>query len=454
MVKSIYCLIKKKYVGANARSARAAKNVTISFFSRVVSLIITFVVVPITISYIGKVEYGIWITISSIITWFSYFDIGLGNGLRNKLAETIAKNDINTARIYISSSYVLISIISIIMFGSFIIGAYFVPWNRVLNTELISNIELYKVVVTVFFFFCISFSLKTLSSILQAMQLYAINDIIGIASQLIGLAAILVLVNTTDGSLFYLSLVLGSQAAFGLIIGSIVLFSTKLKDFKPRFKYINIKQSIPLLNIGAWFFLNQLLYLITTQISIFIVAQLYGPGDVTLFNLAKNYMSITSMLYIMVLTPFLSAFTEAYTKNDYSWIKRTIKTINLVWILACFAAITLALGYRLFFNLWVGSAIMPPLNLIIVLGLLSIFETYTSTYTLFLNGIGKIRLQFFTLLGSALLFIPMVLIFYHYKFGLVSLVIPGIFFAIVNSVIYKVQYNKIITRNASGIWYK
>lgn len=450
----MFFALKSRYQSANERTVRAAKNVTFSFFSRVVSLIITFLVVPLSLSYVGKTEYGIWITISSIITWFSYFDIGLGNGLRNKLAETLAKNDITTAKMYISSSYAVITIISMAMFVCFTIAAYFMPWNRVLNTDVIPNTGLLKVVVTVFFFFCISFSMKTLSSILQAMQLYAINDLIGVASQLIGLCVILVLVNTSSGSLFYLSLVLGSQAALGLIIGSIVLFSTKLKNFKPELSNVNFKQSLPLLNIGAWFFLNQILYLITTQASIFIVAQLYGPGDVTLFNLAKNYMSITSMLYIMVLTPFLSAFTEAYTKKDYSWIRRTIKTINIVWILTSLAVIILIFGYRLFFNLWVGGEVMPPLILIVFLGILSIFETYTSTYSLFLNGIGKIRLQFFTLLASAIVFVPMVLIFHHYKFGLVSLVLPGILFAIVNSIIYKIQYNKIITKSASGIWFR
>ena len=35
--------------------------------------------------------YGL--TLSSIIGWFAFFDIGFGNGLRNKFAEAIAKGD-------------------------------------------------------------------------------------------------------------------------------------------------------------------------------------------------------------------------------------------------------------------------------------------------------------------------------------------------------------------------
>ena len=54
--------------------------------------------VPLTINYINPLQYGIWITISSIITWMSFFDIGLGNGLRNKLAQCLAINDFETSK--------------------------------------------------------------------------------------------------------------------------------------------------------------------------------------------------------------------------------------------------------------------------------------------------------------------------------------------------------------------
>jgi len=61
------------------RTIRAKKNIGISFISKAVSILISFLIVPLTLSYVGKVEYGIWMTLSSIIHWFTFFDIGLGN---------------------------------------------------------------------------------------------------------------------------------------------------------------------------------------------------------------------------------------------------------------------------------------------------------------------------------------------------------------------------------------
>lgn len=440
------------FITGDQRTLRAKKNIVVSFFSKGISILISFLIVPLTLGYVGRVEYGIWMTISSIISWFSFFDIGLGNGLRNKLAEALAKGDKETANIYISSTFALIVLIATFMFIGFLIAANYISWNSALNTNVVSNNELFNIVVAVFFFFCIGFIMKVLSSILQALQKYAINDILGVIAQLLGLIAIFVLVKTTDGSLFKLCLVYGSKTAIVLFIASFFLFSRTLKEFRPKIQNINIKRAIPLMNLGVWFFINQILYLIVTQSSVIIVVQLFGPEDVTIYNLAKRYMTLISLVYIMILTPFLSAFTEAYTKNEFQWIKRIIKKINLIWVVSIFGTTTLIFGYRLFFNLWVGDEISIPFPLIITLGILSICETRSATYTLFLNGIGKIRLQFYSGIISALSFIPLVYLFYIFNFRLTSLVIPGIIFSVVNVTIFTIQYRKIINQKAYGVW--
>lgn len=449
-----YNYLKLFFTNGNQRTLRAKKNITVSFVSKGISLIISFLIVPLTLSYIGKVEYGIWMTISSIISWFAFFDIGLGNGLRNKLAESLAKEDKGTAVIYISSTFALITVIAAIMFLTFTIAGFFISWNTVLNTDLIDNAELFKIVVVVFFFFCLGFIFNILSSILQAMQLYAINDILGVIAQLLGLVAIFVLVNTTDGSLFYLCLVYGSKTSIIMLLASILLFTGKLKDLRPQFSQIKLKKAMPLINLGVWFFVNQILYLISTQSSIILVVQFFGPEDVTVYNLAHRYMTLISMLYLMVLTPFLSAFTEAFTKNDFNWIKKTIFQINKIWGVALLGTILLTFGYKIFFRIWVGDQIIIPNNLILSLGLLSVINTLSSTYTLFLNGIGKIRLQFYAGLIAAILFIPLSYTLYVLDFGLVSLVIPQIIFALFSSVVFISQYKRLVNQRANGIWIK
>ena len=98
------------------RSVKAKKNIIASFFIRGISIAISLIVVPLTLNYINPSRYGIWLTLSSIVSWFSFFDIGFGNGLRNKFAEAIAKGNTELAKIYISTTYaILILVISCIL---------------------------------------------------------------------------------------------------------------------------------------------------------------------------------------------------------------------------------------------------------------------------------------------------------------------------------------------------
>ena len=47
----------------------------------------------ITIDYLGKNLYGVWVTVASIISWMGMGDLGVGNGLRNEVAKCIATDN-------------------------------------------------------------------------------------------------------------------------------------------------------------------------------------------------------------------------------------------------------------------------------------------------------------------------------------------------------------------------
>ena len=79
--------------------------------------------------------YGVWLTILSILNWAVNFDLGIGNGLRNRLAEAIASKNEGKVRTLISSAYILLSIVSIIVFLLISIISCFLNWNKILNVN-------------------------------------------------------------------------------------------------------------------------------------------------------------------------------------------------------------------------------------------------------------------------------------------------------------------------------
>ena len=90
---------------ANNRSQLLKKNILFSFVIKGWAGIVQILLVPITIHCLGNYINGIWMVISSVLIWIDSLDIGLGNGLRNKLSERIALRDSRGAKEYVSTTF-------------------------------------------------------------------------------------------------------------------------------------------------------------------------------------------------------------------------------------------------------------------------------------------------------------------------------------------------------------
>lgn len=70
----------------NARSKKVIQNILASFFIKGWSGVMQLLLVPLTLACLSNYEYGVWMTISTMLVWIESMDIGLGNGMRNMLA--------------------------------------------------------------------------------------------------------------------------------------------------------------------------------------------------------------------------------------------------------------------------------------------------------------------------------------------------------------------------------
>ena len=88
------------FTKGDIRTLRAKKNILALIVIKGINILTGFLVVPLTIHYVSASTYGIWLAISSIVIWISYFDLGLPNGFRNKFAESVAQGDYLLANTY------------------------------------------------------------------------------------------------------------------------------------------------------------------------------------------------------------------------------------------------------------------------------------------------------------------------------------------------------------------
>jgi O-antigen/teichoic acid export membrane protein len=199
-------LLNEFLAKGHERSVRAKKNIISSLFIKGFSIAISLVFLPITLNYVDSSVYGVWLTLSSIVGWFVFFDIGLTQGLRNKFAEAVARGDSELAQIYVSTTYAILAIIFLFLWVVFIITNSYLNWSSILNVDEGMRPEVTRLAIIVFTYFCLSFVLRIITTILIADQQPAKSSFIDLAGQALSLLFIIILVKTTEGSLIRLGL--------------------------------------------------------------------------------------------------------------------------------------------------------------------------------------------------------------------------------------------------------
>lgn len=453
MLKKIKLKFNSFFSEGHSRTLLAKKNVAISFLIKGGSIFIGLIVVPLTINYISPTQYGIWLTLSSIISWFSFFDIGLGNGLKNKLSETNALGQNEKGQVYVSTTYAILILISFFVFLLFLCINPFLNWKDILNTSNYEGESLNLVALTIVSFFCISFVIQLINTILAANHKPAKSSLISLIGSLFSLILIFILTKYTDPSLIKLVLVLAGVPLIVQVISSVWLFRTSLISIAPKFKLIDFKYAKELLSVGSVFFIIQIGALVLFQTDNIVITQLFGPKEVTIFNIAYKLFSVIIMVFTIIITPFWSAFSDAYTKKDMDWIKGVITKMQKYWLLLIVLTICLLLISPFVFQLWLGDSVKIPFTLSVAMTIYVIAYTWQTIHVFLLNGIGKVRLQLYLVVISAVVNIPLA-IFLGKKIGLAGITFSNAILFIIMGIIFSIQCKKILNNSASGIWLK
>ncbi|MDP4115573.1 MAG: oligosaccharide flippase family protein [Bacteroidota bacterium] len=439
----------------NSRSSKALKNIIVLFFFQGFNFVFNLAIVPLTLGYLGKTEYGIWLTLSSIIGWLSFLDLGIGNGLRNKLAEALAKDDYSKARIFVSTAYAIFTIAAVALWIIFAAIYRFIKWEMILQSPVSLNEQIYFLVLFVFIFFSIQIVLKLIYSITAADQKPGINGVLTFFANLLTLGYIFILKYSTKGSLFLLGTGSGLIPALVYLLGSIFLFNRSFKNFAPGFKFIQFKYAKELFSLGIQFFVIQVTGLIVFATNNLIITQLYGPNEVTTYNIAYKLFFLVTMVFSIILNPFWTAYTEAYVKSDFAWIRKTTRYLFYLWIGFTFITGLLLVFSNYIYRIWVGGSIQIPFALSLIMGVFITISNWNNIFVYFINGTGKIKIQFYYAIVQGIINIPLSITMGKIlNIGPAGVMVGTCITMLIGSLFNPIQYFKIISKTDNGIWGK
>lgn len=441
------------YVSGNARTQIVKRNVLFSAGLRGISIIVSLLLVPMTINFVSSELYGIWLTLSSVISWLSFFDVGFGLGLRNRLTTAIAHGDYEKGKIYVSTTYCILFVIFSIVGVIGYFGAELVDWCALLNI----SIGFKNVLVTssriIIITFCATIILKLIQNVFQAYQMTAAAASIDTVSQILSLASIYILTKTSFPNLNNLALVFCCTPLIVYVCFSLIMYPTRFKQVAPSISYVDFGYAKDLFTLGGQFFLIQIICIILYQSVNFVISHYCGPEQVTTYNVAYKYLNCSLMVFNIIMAPVWSAYNDAIAKNDYDWMRSVYKRLTKLNLLIIMGIIGMILVSPIVYNLWIGDSVSVPFIVSVFIGLYMICQTVSTMHASILNGMSIIKVQVIQAILQGFIFVGSIVIIGH-RLNLTGILTIMLITAVIPAIILPVQVNMLLENKAKGIWKK
>lgn len=333
-------LIYKKIQGICTENRELIIGIVNSLFVKIGSLLVVFFTTPVYMRYFrNQAVLGIWFTLVSAFNMFLQFDLGIGNGLRNRLTETLAEDNIEKTKEYITSAYVFISIFILCVGSAFLIAIYFLPINIILNVSemAISSDALKHGISICVIGLCGQCVFRLITSMYYALQKAAIPSFLLFLSNLFLLLVVLFAPKTgsIENHFIFLSVAHAVVTNIPPIVATVWAFRHELSKFIPSLKYFDLDVGKDLLKLGLTFFLLQAAGLLITNCLELLITTFVSPEKTVDYQVYYKIFSLPSTLFFLVLTPFWSAITKARAEKRYIWLRNVHKlVVGMIFLVA------------------------------------------------------------------------------------------------------------------------
>ncbi len=411
----------------HARSINLIQQLKRSFFFKIFSVVLSFLLVRFLLKYLEIEDYGLWAVVLSFLHWVIFFDLGIANGVKNKLAEALSNNKVEEAKKYLTTGYLaLLAFASVIYLIVFALSD-FINWKVLLNSSKYDNEYLGDLVLIVLFFTLANFVLSLINAVFNAIQKASLVVVNQFIFQLLALSVVVLLIRFTSSNLHYLALGYGMSMFFANI-GLSIWFYTTNKQLRPNLRYFEPSLLRPILSLGLRFFMLQTTMMIILTTDRFILLQLADSEEVTRYDIIFRFFNLLMIMHTLINAPLWSMYTEVYEKKDYDWLEKTMKNlIRLTGGYIVILTIMVILG-DFVIRLWIGKGDLGlSMSNYIFMATLVLFSIVHSILAYFTNGIAKTRLQLTTSLIGAIINIPLSIVFVkHYQLGLNGVILATI----------------------------
>lgn len=354
-----------------------------------ISMALSLVYVPVVLNYLGDYKYGVWASILNILSWISYFDLGIGNGLRNRLSESLASSTPRISpKVLVSSAYaILMGVVAIVAVVCGVAIA-FVDWPALLSAWNVDE-SLLCVVELSFLGMCFSFVLTLCNSVYYALQKAQVVNLISVCQQAVMLLSVWLLSLTGTSSLTAVAVfyVLSNILVYGVF--TVYVFARN-RSLAPSPRCCSREVAKDVGGLGIMFFVAQIATLVLFTTDNLIVSNLFGPEQVTVYATANKVFTVLPSLFAALVVPLWSKTTVDYARGDIVEIRASLSKMRRLFAVATMGVIIMVVAFKPVVQLWLGRDLGFENSLVVLMGVYAVIYMWNAIYSQIVNGLALV----------------------------------------------------------------
>lgn len=387
----------------HVRRNRIIKTVWSGLFAKVTVIIVTLLMVPLAVHYLGKEQYGLWVAVSSLVAMLGFMDGGAGNATINMVAHASGTKEDNLAKI-VSTAFFSLMALALIGCLLFLLAFPFVSWGKLLGVaepNLLSDLHVVVMIVGLFFF--VNIFVTLVGKIQRGLQEGYLDSFWNGVAAVLSLLFVYIAIQKNTGLVgFVIAFLAGPMLAY--LASNIHYLYVCRKDLRPRLANFESSIAKNLFAVGGMFFVLQITATIQGQADNVIIANMLGAGAVTNYEICMKLFLMVPMLFSLLLTPLWPAYREAFTNGDMQWVRRIfLKSLRWALFVSIPSAFMLVLLGGKIIELWIGPEVVPSTGLLVGCGIWLVFLTLGNALAVFLNGLQLVKIQLIVATSAGIL---------------------------------------------------
>lgn len=374
------------------RGRRMRLAVATSLVAKTASIGLQFAAVPIAVQLIGPTGFGLFITVSALVSWVALTSVGIGPGLTRGVARAVADADIEGERAYFWMSAILMSAISLLI-AALITAAFIgLPAGSLTGaTDPALGGEERASLVAVGLLAACQLLLSIVDAARLGYQESFISNLWTVAATTVSFLVLLALGRAFPTVVFLVVALNAPPVVARALNGAFLLRGHP--NLRPPRLTPDLTLASQLVLVGIGFAAISLGSFLSQQIGLVLVAQHDGPEAVAGLGATLRLIMLASSAVAMLTLPLWPALTDATERADMAWARSAyLRVLALSLAYSGLVSVALLLFGEHFVHIWTGGALRVDQTMIVLFALYFPLGVWSHVHAMTLVGLGRIGL--------------------------------------------------------------